>query len=56
VARPNKSVFDIALTLEAVWLDVIQGKQFNCGPLICGLAHLLSMAFLSESARYSTKA
>jgi hypothetical protein len=41
---------------ETLWLQAMQGKQFNSGLLVCGLAHLLSMAFRLESSGYSVKA
>jgi hypothetical protein len=34
---------------EIAWTEAIQDTQFDCGLLICGLAHLLSMAFRLES-------
>jgi hypothetical protein len=40
---------------EMAWLQTIQKNHFNCGLLICGLTHLLSMAFQLESY-YSVEA
>lgn len=40
---------------ETAWLTAIQGRQFERGLFVCGLAHLLSMAFSLESSDYSAE-
>src|SRR5271170_1164814 len=41
---------------ENAWLQAIQGQSFSRGLLVCGLAHLLSIAFNLDSSGYSVEA
>lgn len=43
-------------TREALWLEAMEATEFKSGLLICGLAHLLSMAFRLEASGYSVTA
>jgi len=40
---------------EQAWVETIHRTEFDCGLLICGLAHLLSMAFRLEDSGHTVE-
>ena len=56
VAFANWQILDVHAKREKLWVERIQQRRFESGLVICGLVHLLSLAFRLQEAKYSVQA
>ena len=56
VAFANWQILDVHDKRERLWVERIQQRRFESALIICGLVHLLSLAFRLQDAKYSVQA
>ncbi len=56
VAFANWQILDVHAKREELWVKRIQQSRFESALVICGLVHLLSLAFRLKDAEYSVQA
>jgi hypothetical protein len=56
VAFANWQILDVHAKRERLWVERIQQRRFESALIICGLVHLLSLAFRLQDAKYSVQA
>jgi hypothetical protein len=56
VAFANWQILDVHDKREKLWVERIRQRRFQSALVICGLVHLLSLAFRLQEASYSVQA
>jgi len=56
VSFANWQILDVHAKREKLWVERIQQRRFESALVICGLVHLLSLAFRLQEAKYSVQA
>jgi hypothetical protein len=56
VAFANWQILDVHAKREKLWVERMQQRRFQSALVICGLVHLLSLAFRLQEAKYSVQA
>jgi hypothetical protein len=56
VSFANWQILDVHAKREELWVKRIQQRRFESALVICGLVHLLSLAFRLQNANYSVQA
>lgn len=56
VAFANWQILDVHAKREKLWVERIQQRRFDSALAICGLVHLLSLAYRLQEANYSVQA